>query len=55
MVGIMAPKIEGTEALKTMAKEASKPWYLKAEAWIGIVANVIALGALVVAIIALRK
>ncbi len=54
-MGNMAPKIESAEALKAMAKEASKPWYLKVEAWIGIVANVIALGALIVAIIALQK
>ena len=51
----MAPKIESAEALKTIAKEASKPWYLKIEIWIGIVANIIAVGALIVAIIALQK
>ena len=35
--------------------EIVKPWYKKAEFWIGIIANVIALGALIVAIIALKK
>jgi len=54
-MGIMAPKIESAEALKAIAKEASKAWYLKPEIWIGIVANVIAIGALVVAVIALQK
>lgn len=54
-MGNMAPKIESAEALKTMAIEVSKPWYLKVESWIGIVANIIALGALIVAIIALQK
>ncbi len=54
-MGLLAPKIESAQALKTMASEMTKPWYKKAEFWIGIIANVIALGALVVAIIALRK
>ena len=54
-MGLMAPKIESAEALKTIAKEAAKPWHKKPEFWIGVVANVIALGALVVAIIALVK
>jgi len=49
----MAPKIESAEALKTLAKEATRPWFKKPEYWIGILANLIALGALVVAIIAL--
>ena len=43
------------EATTKMANEASNPWYKKAEYWIGIIANLIALGALVVAIIALQK
>ena len=51
----MAPKIESAEALKTLAKEATKPWHKKPEFWIVIVANLIALGALIVAIIALQK
>lgn len=54
-MGLMAPKIESAEALKAMAKEATKSWYKKPEFWIGITANVIALGALIVAIIALNK
>lgn len=51
----MAPKIETAQALKTMASEITKSWYKRPEFWIGIAANIIALGALVVAIIALRK
>jgi len=43
------------EATTKMANEATKPWYKKPEFLIGIIANVIALGALVVAIIALLK
>ena len=54
-MGLMAPKIESAEALKKMASEASKPWHKKPEVWIGVVANVIALGALIVAIIALQN
>lgn len=54
-MGLLAPKIETAQALKTMANEMAKPWYRKAEFWIGIFANVIALGALTVAIIALYK
>jgi hypothetical protein len=54
-MGLLAPKIESAQALKTIANEVSKPWYRKAEFWIGIIANIIALGALVVAIIALQK
>lgn len=54
-MGLLAPKIESSEALKTIANEVSMPWYKKAEFWIGIIANVIALGALVVAIVALRN
>lgn len=41
------------EATTKMANEVSKPWYRKAEFWIGIIANLIALIALIVAIIAL--
>ncbi len=51
----MAPKIESAEALKKLAAEATKPWHNKPEVWVGIVANIIALGALVIAIIALNK
>jgi hypothetical protein len=54
-MGLMAPKIESAEALKRIASEASKPWYKKPEVWIGVVANIIALGALTVAIIAIRQ
>ncbi|MBI4065797.1 hypothetical protein HY412_01205 [Candidatus Kaiserbacteria bacterium] len=54
-MGIMAPQIETAQAIKTIANEATKQWYKKAEFWIGVVANIIALGALAVAIIALRK
>lgn len=53
-MGIMAPQIETAQALKTIANEATRPWYKKAEFWIGIVANMIALGALMVAIVALQ-
>jgi hypothetical protein len=45
-MGLMAPKIESAEALKTIAKEATRPWYKKGEYWVGIVANIIALIAL---------
>ena len=51
----MAPKIESAEALKTIAAETAKPWYRKPEVWIGIVPNIIALGALIVAVVALLK
>lgn len=54
-MGLLAPKIESAQALKTIANEISRPWYKKAEFWIGIVTNIIALGALVVAVIVLRK
>lgn len=54
-MGLMAPKIETAQALKTMANEITKPWYKKPEFWIGIIANLFALGALIVAIIALGK
>ena len=43
------------EATTKMANEVSKPWYKKPEFWIGIIANLIALCALIVAIIALQK
>ena len=54
-MGLMKYKIDTTEALKTIANESIKPWYKKAEFWIGIIANLIALGALVVAILALKN
>lgn len=54
-MGLLAPKIESAEALKAIAKETAKPWYKKAEVWIGVSANVIAFSALIIAIIALRK
>lgn len=53
-MGLLASKNETAQALKTMANEITKPWYKKAEFWIGIFANIIALGALTVAIIALQ-
>lgn len=43
------------EATTKAAGEMIKPWYKKPEFWIGIIANMIALGALIVAIIALYK
>ncbi len=43
------------EATTKAANEMTKPWYKKPEFWIGIIANVIALGALIVAIIASQK
>ena len=43
------------EATTKAANEITKPWYKKAEFWIGIVANIIALSALIVAIIALKN
>lgn len=50
-----AAQIESARTLSNIGKEYTKPWYKRTEYWIGIVANVIALGALVVAIIALRR
>lgn len=52
-MGLMEWKIKGAESLELLAKQAIKPWYKKPEFWIGIIANIIALGALIVAIIAL--
>ena len=43
------------EATTKAANKITKPWYKKPEFWIGIVANMIAFGALIVAIIALQK
>lgn len=43
------------EATTKAADEMTKSWYKKPEFWIGIVANLIALGALIVAIIAIQK
>lgn len=45
-MGLMAPKIESAEALKSIEKEYTKPWYKKGEYWVGIVANIIAIIAL---------
>jgi hypothetical protein len=45
-MGLLAPKIEGAQALKTIASEVAKPWYKKGEYWVGIVANIIAMIAL---------
>jgi hypothetical protein len=41
-MGLLAPKIESAEALKTIAKESIKPWYQKVESWL-ILVNIIAL------------
>ena len=38
---------KNTKALEDMAKVATKPWHKKLELWIGIVANAIALIALI--------
>ncbi|MBI4059531.1 hypothetical protein HY406_00530, partial [Candidatus Giovannonibacteria bacterium] len=53
-MGLMAPKIESAEALKimaeatnAMAKETTKPWHKKPEIWIGIIATLTAIGALI--------
>ncbi len=54
-MGLLTPKTETAEALKTIANQSTKRWYKKTEFWISISANIIALGALVVAIIALYK
>lgn len=51
----MGMKEKYWEATTKMANEVTKPWHKKPEFWIGITANAIALGALIVAIIALRK
>lgn len=48
-------KIKSAESLQTLANQATKPWYRKPEFWIGIIANIIALGALVVATLAYFK
>ena len=45
-MGLMESKIKSARALETMAKGATKPWYKKGEYWIGIIANVIAIMAL---------
>ena len=49
-MGIMTPKIEGTEAQKaiakaqeTIAKEIGKPWYKKPEWWGIIIAIILAI------------
>ena len=53
-MGLMA-KNRKCRSIKKLAMEATKPWHKKPEVWIGIVANVIALGALAVAVVALVK
>ncbi len=45
-MGLLKWKIDSAEALKTMANEVAKPWYKKAEFWIGIIANILAIIAL---------
>lgn len=50
----MAPKIESAEALKTLAKETSKPWYKKAEVWIGVIANAIAIFGLFFSVVQIK-
>lgn len=52
-MGLMEWKIKSADSLQTLANQATKPWYRKPEFWIGIVANIIALAALIVAIKAL--
>lgn len=42
-MGILAPKIESAEALKTIASEVTKPWYKKPEWWGIIIANILAI------------
>ncbi|MEK6880252.1 MAG: hypothetical protein AABY22_11615 [Nanoarchaeota archaeon] len=49
----MSLKAKSQEAVIKIANEYTKPWYRKGEYWVGIIANLIAVGALVVAIIAL--
>jgi len=46
-MGLLLPKIESAEALKSIAKVTSKPWYKNVEIWIGIVATSAAIGALI--------
>ena len=43
------------EATTKMANDVTKPWHKKPEFWIGIIGNIIASGALIVAIIALQN
>lgn len=51
----MGMKERSWEATAKIAEEISMPWYKKAEFWIGISGNIIALAALIVGIIALKK
>lgn len=51
----MGMKEKYWEATTKMANETTKPLYKKLEFWVGIAGNIIALGALIVAIIALQK
>lgn len=51
----MGLKERSQQARIDMAEEMKKPEWKRSSFWIGIFANLIALGALVVAIIALRK
>lgn len=39
-MGIMEWKINGNEAEKAIAKELTKPWYKKPEAWFSLVAAI---------------
>lgn len=49
----MGQKERSQEAIIKIAGEYTKPWHKKGEYWIGIIANLIAVGALIVAIVAL--
>ena len=51
----MGMKEKYWESTTKMADEIIKPWYKKVEFWIGIIANLIAFCALIVAIFALSK
>lgn len=44
---LLESKENSARALQDIAKVATKPWYKKAEFWIGLFANAIALAALI--------
>ena len=50
-MGLLAPKIEGAEALKKIASETSKPWYKKGEYWVGISGNILGIIAMLIALL----
>jgi hypothetical protein len=45
-MGINAPQIEAANALKMLSNEATRPLFKKWEFWIGVIANVLAIIAL---------